>query len=265
MTLSLDRATIIRAGSPILDAVSFELKRGQLTCIVGPNGAGKSTALKCLSGDLTPDKGQVWFDDQALSSFDHKALARKRAVMPQHTRPAFDMQVWEVVMMGRSPFSESKPQQLRAAEDALRQVGALPLAHRDVATLSGGERQRAYLAKALAQARGPIEQAQSPGDPIALPAQSAYLLLDEPTSALDLGQLHAVMTILRDAAALGLGVVCVMHDLAAAKRYGDYAIILDRGHVVAKGPPSTCLTQNRIADVYGVDPATANAGLAWAV
>src|SRR5699024_980908 len=97
----------------------------------------------------------------------------------------------------------------------------------------GGERQRVSIARALAQ-------------------QPEVLLLDEPTNHLDLHQQLSVLALLRRLAADGLAVLLTLHDLRMATEYCDEMAVLQRGQVVADGPPQEVLSPALLADVFGV-------------
>jgi len=78
------------------------------------------------------------------------------------------------------------------------------------------------------------------------------LLLDEPTSALDIGHQQQVLELVDSMRTEGeLTVIAAMHDLTSAAQYGDRLVLLDRGRVVADGPPAEVLTVDRIGQVYG--------------
>ena len=107
-------------------------------------------------------------------------------------------------------------------------------AEREVHTLSGGERQRVYLAMALSQ-------------------RPRLLLLDEPTTYLDVAHQLRVMEIItnlnRDS---GITILMVLHDMAHAMQYADDIVLMRHGEIVATGTPADVLTEERIADVFGV-------------
>src|SRR5262249_7136785 len=98
-------------------------------------------------------------------------------------------------------------------------------------TLSGGERQRARIARALVQ-------------------EPEVLLLDEPTNHLDVAHQLELLDLIRG---LGLTTVAALHDLNLAALFCDELVVLDRGRVVATGPPSEVLTGELLAAVYAVD------------
>ncbi|KAB7738816.1 heme ABC transporter ATP-binding protein [Parvibaculum sedimenti] len=226
----------------IVDGVSFAIRPGRVTALLGPNGAGKSTLISLLSGEHRPDGGSVEIDGEAMESFDPLALAKRRAVLLQHSSLDFDFTVAEVVALGRLPF--------RATRDALDddeaclaarcQSGIEPLWSRLYRTLSGGERQRVQFARALAQ----IWRREN-GVSV-----RRYLMLDEPTSALDLRHRRLLLESSRRLAGEGIGVLAVLHDLNLAADYADDVVLLDNGRVMAAGEKDQVLTQENLSACF---------------
>lgn len=218
----------------ILSEVSLEVAPGEVLALIGPNGAGKSTLLAALAGDLTPDSGQVILAGQDLASYKPLALARTRAVLLQKTSVAFSYTVRQVVEMGRAPWrgTDRQDEDEAAVTAALAATDTTHLAGRDVRTLSGGEAGRAHLARVLAQ-RTPL------------------LLLDEPTAALDIRHQEQTLALARQAAASGVAVVVVLHDLDLAASYADRILLLAKGQVRADGSPGQVLTSDLLSEVYG--------------
>lgn len=99
--------------------------------------------------------------------------------------------------------------------------------------VSGGQRQRAWLAMTVAQ-------------------DTPLLLLDEPTSALDLGHQLEVFEVIRQLASEGKTIVMVVHDMVSACRYADHVIAMQDGQVLARGAPEDIVTEELIAQLYGV-------------
>jgi len=222
----------------VLDAVSAEVRRGEILGILGPNGSGKTTLLRLLSGARRPSSGEVWLDDHPLRQLSRTAIARRIAVVPQETHLAYDYTVLEMVLMGRHPhlgvFELEGPADVAIARDALRATGTEAFESRQFNTLSGGEKQRVVIASALAQA-------------------AEILLLDEPTASLDLGYQLEVASLL---AALnrerGVTIVLSTHDLNLAASLCRHLVLLHRGRVLAHGATADVLTAANIRQLYGV-------------
>ena len=231
--------TVSAAGREILHGVDIEILAGRRTAIIGPNGAGKTTLLRALAGLNRRYTGEIQLDGRELGSYTEKELARVRAILPQERAAAQGLTVEQLVTYGR--FAHAGLFQTRSdAEDREAVAWAMETAHvsafaeRDVHTLSGGERQRAFLAMALSQ-------------------KPRLLLLDEPTTYLDIAHQLRVMEITRRLSAEhDMTILMVLHDMAHAMQYADDIILVRDGAVAATGTPAEVLTEERIADVFGV-------------
>jgi iron complex transport system ATP-binding protein len=107
--------------------VSLAIERGTLTGLLGPNGCGKTTLLRLLAGILRPHAGTVTLDGRALGDLSRRAVARRIAVVPQETHPAFDYTAIEMVLMGRHPhlgvFELEGPRDFDIAHEAMASTG----------------------------------------------------------------------------------------------------------------------------------------------
>ncbi|MGE3285718.1 MAG: ABC transporter ATP-binding protein [Pseudonocardia sp.] len=218
----------------ILADVSLEVGRGEFVGLLGPNGSGKSTLLRSVYRALRPRSGAVLVGGDDIWTLSPRTCAQRTAVVVQESAAEFDLDVLDVVSMGRTPhkrsFDRSTPTDERLCLDALRRVGLDGFEGRDFATLSGGEKQRVQVARALAQ-------------------QSRVLVLDEPTNHLDVSHQLEVLALV---ASLGLTAIAAMHDLGLAADHCDRVYVLRGGHVVASGPPHDVLDENLVARVFGV-------------
>ena len=234
--VSVAGVSVELGGALVLDDVSASAEAGEWVALIGPNGAGKTTLLRVVAG-LVGSAGSVELGGERTAAMGRRELARRVALVQQLPLTPPEMAVADYVLLGRTPhlgyFGGEARSDLEATDRALARLDLLHLARRRLGTLSGGERQRAVLARALAQ-------------------EPSVLLLDEPTSALDIGRqqqaLELVDSLRHDAS---LTVLSAMHDLTLAALYADRLVFLDRGRVVASGPPRQVLTRELIAEVYG--------------
>ncbi|MFE2190909.1 ABC transporter ATP-binding protein [Streptomyces olivaceus] len=233
-TLAADRVSRTLGGRLILDGVSLAPRPGSVTGLLGPNGSGKSTLLRLLSGVLAPASGVVTLDGRPLGNLARRAVARRVAVVEQHSDTLVELTVLDVVRLGRIPHRRAWAPATEADEVAVRaaleHTGLTDRADQPWHTLSGGERQRVQIARALAQ-------------------EPRELLLDEPTNHLDIQHQLDLMDLI---AGLPVTSVVALHDLNLAAMYTDQVVVLRDGLVVAAGHPGDTLTEPLIADVYGV-------------
>ena len=237
----VDRLTVAYRGRAAISDIDLSIDRGDLLALVGPNGAGKSTLLRAIVGLVEPTVGSIELAGEPLGRLDRLGIARRLAVVPQLPSLPFATTVEDVVALGRLPHEHPirglRPADRAAVAAAIDRVGVGHLLGRDARELSLGERQLVLLAMAVAQ-------------------DAPVLILDEPTVHLDLRHQVEVMELLADLNARdGTTVIAVLHDLSLASHFFPRIVVLDRGRLVADGPPTEVLTPERIRDVFGVDPA----------
>lgn len=220
-------------GRVALRGASCTLERGAITAVVGPNGAGKSTLLRVLAGVLRPDAGSVTLNGRMLADLASSARARHVALVAQQPSVAFDFDARRVVAFGADGAGRGPGAVDRAIERfALTDLGAVPFG-----ALSVGQRQRVSLARAWAQLDG---------------ADDGCLLADEPVSAMDPAFVVLALGALRSLADRGCAVGIVLHDLSAAARVADRAVLIDPdGRTIAEGAADAVLTGPALSGLFG--------------
>jgi iron complex transport system ATP-binding protein len=223
-------------GRGVLRGVDAAFEPGRVTAVLGPNGAGKTTLLRLLAGLAGPDRGAATLEGRPVARLPERERARRIAYIAQRTELAFAYTARQVVEFGlHAPGADHD-----AADRALRRVGVEDLAARPFAELSVGQQQRITLARALAQLDRP-------------PVPVRVLLADEPLAALDPRHVAACAGLLRELASSGAVVVLVLHDLPAAIRLADNALLLtDGGTVAGHGPVADVLEPGLLGRVFGV-------------
>ncbi|WP_248518038.1 ABC transporter ATP-binding protein [Salinarchaeum laminariae] len=224
---------------PVVADASICLPPGEVTALVGPNGSGKSTLLGGLADQITPEAGTVHVDGTKLTELGDKELAKKLGLLSQENVSPGALTVEELVGHGRYPhrgfFEAMTTEDQEAIDRAISLAGVDHLRERDLGQLSGGQAQLAWIAMVLAQ-------------------ETDVLLLDEPTTFLDLHHQLEVMDIVRTLRdEWGITVVLVLHDIDQAARFADYMVALDDGEVYASGRPGDVVTEELLADVFGVE------------
>ena len=236
--LEVRNITINYGAKNIVRDVSFRLETGKIIALLGANGAGKTTLLKSLNGGLPVAKGEVLLDEQPITNFSRREIARKIAVIAQETETKFPVSVLEFVLSGRfahgAAFGWETENDQRIAAECLVQCDLANYETRLMNQLSGGERQRAVLARALA-------------------TEAEILLLDEPTANLDLAHQSLMFRLIKQRCADGgAAAVLVTHDLNLAAEFADEILLVRDGEIAAKGKPDEVLTEENLKQVFNV-------------
>ncbi|MFC5381598.1 ABC transporter ATP-binding protein [Aquipuribacter nitratireducens] len=225
-------------GRRVVDGLDVRIPTGRITCVVGANACGKSTLLRGLARLLRPETGRVVLDGGDIARMRTREVATRLGILPQQPVAPDGIAVADLVARGRFPHqSWLRPwgrDDDAAVAAALLATGTADLVDRHVDELSGGQRQRVWIAMALAQG-------------------TDLLLLDEPTTFLDLAHQVEVLDLLADLNEQeGRTVVLVLHDLNQAARYSHHLVAMKHGRVVAEGTPAEVVTEELVADVFGL-------------
>lgn len=221
------RGFSVRAGRKTLLRIDrLNLPATGLIGVIGPNGAGKSTLLHALAGILP-------YDGQKLLDGGWPAPARI-GFLPQGFVVTAALTVAECVLLGRRERLGWRitPEDRAEVARALGLLGLLHLADRRMDRLSGGQQQLVLLAQRISR---------DPG----------LLILDEPTSALDL---HHQLEVLGHLKTLSRGILVIvaLHDLTLAGRFADALVLIDRGRLVAVGPPVGLFRPDVLDPTYAI-------------
>jgi ABC-type sugar transport system ATPase subunit len=220
-----------------LDGVSLEVADGEFFAVLGPPGAGKTTLLRTIVGLETPEEGEIYADDEPLTSVFPGD--RDIAIMFQNLALYPDKSVYNNLAFPLKQARLPKAEIRSRVEETAAKLHIEPLLKRKPAKLSGGERQRVALGRALVR------------DPRAL-------LLDEPLSALDaLLRLEMRAELKRLQRDLGRTLIYVTHDQVEAMSMPDRIAVLNEGVVQQIDTPEVIYHRpaNRfVATVIGSPP-----------
>jgi ribose transport system ATP-binding protein len=199
-----------------LDDVSFELRAGEVHCLLGENGAGKSTLMKILSGALSKDTGDVLIEGNMVK-LNSPADAQRLGIgiIHQEFKLVPELSVAENIFLGNEPIKEGLPfidfEKMRAtAHAALAQLGEEIDTRALVTSLSIAQRQLVEIAKALSR-------------------KVRVLAMDEPSAALTENELHNLFKVIRRLKSEGVGVIYISHRIEEIFEIGDRVTILRDG------------------------------------
>ncbi|PDS71504.1 ABC transporter ATP-binding protein [Rhizobium phaseoli] len=209
----------------ILQAISFDIGRGEVVGLVGESGSGKTTIGRSVLRLIEPSAGSVRFDGTELTSLSSSAIRRLRPRMQYIFQDPFAslsprMTIGEILTEGlKIQGLGTAKERLERARAALEQVD-LPMdaVNRYAHEFSGGQRQRIGIARALTLA-------------------PEFIVADEPVSALDVSIQAQVINLLRDLQQrLGLTILFISHDLAVVEYICDRVIVLYLGRIMEIAP-----------------------------
>ena len=225
----------------VTDAVSLDIRPGELHAVIGPNGAGKTTLINQLSGELASDEGRIVFDGVDVSALPVHRRARGGLLRSYQITSIFEeFSVLENVVLAarsakRSAWAFWKPmladvESRRAAEGAIASAGLAAQHSVPAGELAYGQRRQLELAMTLA-------------------AQPKFLLLDEPMAGMSVQESAAVTALLR-----GLKgrytILLVEHDMDAVFSLADRITVLVYGRVMFTGTPDEIREHPEVRAVY---------------
>ncbi len=235
-------------GVRAVDGVDFTIPRGGIHAIIGPNGAGKTTLFNLITGVIRPTAGEILFEERNIAGLPPERLARLGISRTfQNLRIFFNMTVLENVLVGRhlhlyrgalgalfrTPrFRRSEAEAQAFAEELLARVGLADWRHRPAEGLPYGALKRLEIARALA-------------------AEPRLLLLDEPAAGCNEAETREIAELIGSlAAADGITVVLVEHDMHLVMNICDHIIVLDHGRKLAEGSAREIREDPRVIEAY---------------
>jgi len=203
-------------GVRAVNGVSFSIEPGVCFGLLGPNGAGKTTTVEMMEGITVPTSGEVLYCGEPLG----ERFRAEAGIQFQKTALQDFLTVRETLQLFRRLYSRG-----REVDELIPLCALEQIADRDNRKLSGGQLQRLLLAIALVN------------DP-------QVLFLDEPTTGLDPQARHNFWDLLRRIKREGRTVLLTTHYMEEAYFLCDVIAIMDRGRIIAEGPPSRLLKEH---------------------
>jgi phosphonate transport system ATP-binding protein len=240
-------------GTKALDDVTLTVEKGEFVALIGLSGSGKSTLLRCIDRLVEPTSGRIVFDGQDVTAArggELRRIRRQMGMIFQQFNLVRRTSVFSNALSGRLGYRSSlQTISGRAHRDDvalafanLERVGILEKTYQRADALSGGQQQRVGIARALMQ-------------------QPRLMLADEPVASLDPATSHSVMKYLEEINKKdGITVLCSLHFLSLARRYGTRVLALKAGRVVFDGPPAQ-IDEDRFKEIYGEEAIEVEIGL----
>ncbi len=240
-------------GTRALDDVSLDVERGEFVVLIGLSGSGKSTLLRCINRLVEPTSGRILLDGTDMARTRGSELRRMRrriGMIFQQFNLVRRSSVFANVLAGglgsrplwRTVAMRPTTEDVALAFENLGRVGIVGKAYSRADALSGGQQQRVGIARALMQ-------------------RPDLMLADEPVASLDPATSHSVMKYLEEINRTdGITVLCSLHFLSLARRYGTRVIALKDGRVAFDGKPVD-IDEVRFKEIYGEDAVEVEIGV----
>jgi general nucleoside transport system ATP-binding protein len=214
------------------DAVDLEVSAGEVHAVLGENGAGKSTLMKVLYGVNLPDEGTVTVAGEPVtlgSTPASRAAGIGMVFQDLRLVPAFTVLENVELALGKASGRVDVAARRRQIVEAGDRFGISVAPDRVVRDLSLSERQQTEILRALLLG-------------------ARILILDEPTSALAPQEVDALLRLVEELRANGLGIVLITHKLAEVRKIADRATVLRGGRVVLSGVDPTGMTDAALVE-----------------
>ena len=210
-------------GVTALGGVDFDVRAGEVHCLLGQNGAGKSTLIKVLAGAHRPDEGELRWQGEAVSFNDPQAaMDTGIGAIHQELDLVAGLSVADNVFLGhelaKGGFTR-RAAAYRRTRELLELLGHPDIApDREVGRLSAANQQIVSMARALSR-------------------DSQLLIMDEPSAVLDQDEVRTLFRVIRDLTARGVAIVYISHRMEEIREIGDRVTVLKDGRTVATGLP----------------------------
>jgi lipopolysaccharide export system ATP-binding protein len=233
MSLKATHLAKAYARKPVVQDVSLTVSQGEIVGLLGPNGAGKTTCFYMIIGLIEHDSGQITVDNEDISRVPMHGRARRGVgYLPQEPSVFRKLTVEEnILAILETVKAFSKQEQKLRLEKLLDEFHISHLRHSIGLSLSGGERRRVEIARALA-------------------TEPKFILLDEPFAGVDPISVSDIKSIIRQLSERNIGVLITDHNVRETLDICERAYIMGEGRVIAQGPPSAILEDQKVRQTY---------------
>ena len=219
-------------GLKAVQNVSLAVPQGSLTALIGPNGAGKTTLFALISGFLTTDSGQVYFDGRDITGHAPHANAHLGMTRTfQIVQPFAAQTVRENIAVGAHLHVKHRATALAQAEAVAQQVGLFAQLDKPASDLTVAGRKRLELARALA-------------------TKPRLLLLDEVLAGLNPQEIAEMIPVVRGISQSGVTVLMIEHVMQAVMNLAEHVWVLAQGQLIAQGSPSEVTADAKVVEAY---------------
>ncbi len=238
MRIDLNKVSVGYDKTIVLKDITLSIESGNFVCVLGANGIGKTTLFKSILGFIPIIDGSISIDGKSISTLSPRDLSEYLAYVPQAKSIVYDMDVLDVVVMGRArfikKFSQPSDYDYEKAKAILTRLNIEKLSNKKYSELSGGEQQIVLIARALIQ-------------------ESKFIVMDEPASNLDFENQKKVLECLMQLSKQGVGIILSSHSPDHALFCNTKVVMIMKDKTIQVGTIDQILTNQNLQAVYGVD------------
>ena len=216
----------------VVSSVDLDLRSGEVVGLLGPNGAGKTTCFYMVVGLVRPDQGDVFFDDDNLTTLPMHQRARMGiSYLPQEASIFRKLTVEQNLLAILETVEKSKKVQQQRKDQLLEDFRLTHVAKSYGFALSGGERRRVEIARALV-------------------LEPRFILLDEPFAGVDPIAVLDIQEIINELKKRHIGVLISDHNVRETLGVCDRAYILNEGCILEHGSPEEIAQSPKARAIY---------------
>jgi lipopolysaccharide export system ATP-binding protein len=220
------------SGKKVVKDISLTVNQGEIVGLLGPNGAGKTTSFYMIVGLIKPNGGNIFLDDQEITSFPmYKRAQSGIGYLAQEASVFRKLSVEDNILSVLQLTKLSKKQQLEKMESLIDEFGLKHIRKNRGDLLSGGERRRTEIARALAT------------DP-------SFILLDEPFAGVDPVAVEDIQRIISKLTKKNIGILITDHNVQETLAITDRTYLMFEGNILKDGKPEELAEDEMVRKVY---------------
>jgi len=220
------------SGKKVVKDISLTVNQGEIVGLLGPNGAGKTTSFYMIVGLIKPNGGNIFLDDQEITSFPmYKRAQSGIGYLAQEASVFRKLSVEDNILSVLQLTKLSKKQQLEKMESLIDEFGLNHIRKNRGDLLSGGERRRTEIARALAT------------DP-------SFILLDEPFAGVDPVAVEDIQRIISKLTKKNIGILITDHNVQETLAITDRTYLMFEGNILKDGKPEELAEDEMVRKVY---------------
>jgi lipopolysaccharide export system ATP-binding protein len=232
MKLRSEQLVKVYGRRTVVKGVSVEVKQGEIVGLLGPNGAGKTTTFYMVVGFIKPNEGQVFLDNEDITSLPMYRRAQKGiGYLPQEPSVFRKLSVEDNLRAVLEMTNLNKAEQEAKLESLIAEFNLAKVRKSNGDTLSGGERRRTEIARALAT------------DP-------KFILLDEPFAGIDPIAVEDIQSIVNKLRTKNIGILITDHNVQETLSITDRAYLMFEGNILKTGTAEELAADEMVRKVY---------------